>query len=65
MSFNADGLRYDLADKYQATNLIKFRESGIEAAYLEPCYPSLTFPNHYSIVTGLYPAHHGIVDNTF
>jgi predicted AlkP superfamily pyrophosphatase or phosphodiesterase len=62
---SADGLRYDLADKYQATNLIKLRESGIEAAYLQPCYPSLTFPNHYSIVTGLYPAHHGIVDNTF
>jgi len=32
---------------------------------MQSCYPSLTFPNHYSIVTGLYPSHHGIVDNTF
>src|SRR6185436_16826689 len=28
-------------------------------------FPSLTFPNHYSIVTGLYPVHHGIVNNSF
>lgn len=30
-----------------------------------PSYPSLTFPNHYTIVTGLYPEHHGIVANSF
>src|SRR3546814_16612641 len=30
-----------------------------------PSYPSVTFPNHYSIVTGLYPSHHGLVNNTF
>jgi alkaline phosphatase D len=30
-----------------------------------PAYPSLTFPNHISIVTGLYPEHHGIVANSF
>lgn len=60
-----DAFRWDLADKYQAKNLIKLRESGVQAAYLKPSYPSLTFPNHYSIVTGLYPSHHGVVDNTF
>ena len=32
---------------------------------MQPSYPSLTFPNHYSIATGLYPAHHGLVDNTY
>jgi predicted AlkP superfamily pyrophosphatase or phosphodiesterase len=30
-----------------------------------PSYPSVTFPNHYSIATGLYPAHHGLVDNSY
>jgi predicted AlkP superfamily pyrophosphatase or phosphodiesterase len=60
-----DGFRWDLADKYQAKNLIKLREQGVQAEYLKPSYPSLTFPNHYSIVTGLYPSHHGIVDNIF
>ncbi len=62
---SADAFRWDLADKYQAENLIKLRESGVQAAYLKPSFPSLTFPNHYGIITGLYPAHHGIVDNTF
>ena len=62
---SADGFRYDLADKYNATNLLRLRNKGINAAYMQPSYPSLTFPNHYSIVTGLYPSHHGIVDNTF
>jgi len=62
---SADGFRYDLADHYGARNLIRLRESGVTAAYMQPVFPSLTFPNHYSIVTGDYPAHHGIVDNTF
>ena len=62
---SADGFRYDLADKYRAQNLIALRNKGVQAAYMLPCYPSLTFPNHYSIATGLYPAHHGLVDNSF
>jgi predicted AlkP superfamily pyrophosphatase or phosphodiesterase len=62
---SADGFRYDLADKYQATHLLAFRNQGVNAAYMQPSYPSLTFPNHYSIITGLYPAHHGLVDNSF
>lgn len=62
---SADGFRYDLADKYQATHLQQLRSSGVAAKAMIPSYPSLTFPNHYTLVTGLYPAHHGIVDNTF
>jgi predicted AlkP superfamily pyrophosphatase or phosphodiesterase len=62
---SADGFRYDLADKYQAKHLQQFRSSGVAAKAMIPSYPSLTFPNHYSIITGLYPAHHGLVDNTF
>lgn len=62
---SADGFRYDLADKYQAKHLQQLRSNGVAAKSMIPSYPSLTFPNHYTIVTGLYPAHHGLVDNTF
>ncbi|MBS1592111.1 MAG: alkaline phosphatase family protein [Bacteroidetes bacterium] len=62
---SADGFRYDLAEKYNATFLKKMSNEGVKAASMKPSFPSLTFPNHYAIATGLYPAHHGIVDNTF
>ena len=62
---SADGFRYDLAEKYQAKNLLKLSDGGVQAAYMQASFPSLTFPNLYSIVTGLYPSHHGIVDNSF
>ena len=62
---SADGFRYDLADKYKAVNLLRLRQSGVTASYMQPSFPSLTFPNHYTIVTGLYPAHHGLTDNAF
>jgi predicted AlkP superfamily pyrophosphatase or phosphodiesterase len=62
---SADGFRYDLADRYQAENLIRLRNSGVAADYMLSVFPSLTFPNHYSIITGVYPDHAGIVDNTF
>lgn len=62
---SADGFRYDLAEKYNATFLKTISAGGVKATSMKPCYPSLTFPNHYSIITGLYPSHHGIVDNSF
>ncbi len=62
---SADGFRYDLAKKYHATNLLRLSGSGVTADYMQPSFPSLTFPNHYTLVTGLYPAHHGLVDNSF
>lgn len=62
---SADGFRHDFAEKYQAKNLLQLRKKGATAAYMTPSFPSLTFPNHYTIVTGLYPAHHGLVDNSF
>jgi len=62
---SADGFRYDFADKYEAKNLQGFKQKGASAPYMLPSYPSLTFPNHYSIVTGMYPGHHGLVDNSF
>lgn len=60
-----DGFRHDYIDKYDLKNFKAFRAEGASAEGLIPCYPSLTFPNHYSIVTGLIPAHHGLVDNSF
>jgi predicted AlkP superfamily pyrophosphatase or phosphodiesterase len=60
-----DGFRYDYARKFGAAHLEQLGRAGITAEALTPAYPTLTFPNHYSIATGLYPAHHGIVDNTF
>jgi predicted AlkP superfamily pyrophosphatase or phosphodiesterase len=62
---SADGFRYDLADKYQAKHLQQLRSNGVAAKAMTPSYPSLTFPNHYTLVTGLYPSHHGLVDNSF
>ncbi|XP_041106380.1 ectonucleotide pyrophosphatase/phosphodiesterase family member 1 isoform X3 [Polyodon spathula] len=43
--------------------IYRLKECGTSAPYMRPAYPSKTFPNHYSIVTGLYPESHGIVDN--
>uniref|UniRef100_A0A8C4YVZ8 Ectonucleotide pyrophosphatase/phosphodiesterase 1 n=1 Tax=Gadus morhua TaxID=8049 RepID=A0A8C4YVZ8_GADMO len=43
--------------------LSKLRRCGTSTSHMRPVYPSKTFPNHYSIVTGLYPESHGIVDN--
>src|SRR6202166_3800657 len=61
-----DGFRYDYATKYGAKNLLAITMRGASAPEgMIPSYPSVTFPNHYSIVTGLYPEHHGIVANTF
>ena len=62
---SVDGFRYDYAEKYQAQHILDLSKQGVRAASLIPGYPSVTFPNHYSIVTGLYPAHHGIVSNHF
>ncbi|HEY6225009.1 MAG TPA: ectonucleotide pyrophosphatase/phosphodiesterase [Gemmatimonadales bacterium] len=58
-----DGFRFDYFDRYPAPNLHRLAARGVRAP-LVPVFPSKTFPNHYSIVTGLYPEHHGVVENT-
>ena len=60
-----DGYRYDYSEKYGAENLTALGIAGVRAKALLPEFPTLTFPNHYSIATGLYPEHHGIVENAF
>lgn len=61
-----DGFRYDYAKKYGATYLLALARHGASAPEgMLPSYPSTTFPNHYTLVTGLYPEHHGIVATSF
>lgn len=59
-----DGFRSDYLDKYQPPHILELAEKGVRAPWMTPSFPSLTFPNHYTLATGLYPAHHGIVGNT-
>ena len=58
-----DGFRWDYINRYPTPNLNALARAGIRAKELIPSFPVLTFPNHYTIVTGLYPEHHGIVAN--
>jgi len=60
-----DAFRWDYSTIYNTPNLNKIAKEGVKANALISCYPSKTFPNHYSIATGLYPDHHGIVNNSF
>lgn len=61
-----DGFRYDYPQKFGTPHLEAIAHAGVSAPDgMLPSFPSLTFPNHYSIVTGLYPEHHGIVGNSF
>jgi predicted AlkP superfamily pyrophosphatase or phosphodiesterase len=61
---SVDGFRWDYLEKVAAPHLRQLAASGVRAQALIPAFPTKTFPNHYSIVTGLYPEHHGIVANT-
>lgn len=61
-----DGFRWDYALRDRAAHLLALGKRGVWAPEgMLPSYPSLTFPNHFSIVTGLYPEHHGLVANSF
>jgi alkaline phosphatase D len=61
-----DGFRWDYAKRDGAKNLLALGRKGVWAPEgMIPSFPSLTFPNHFTIVTGLYPEHHGLVANTF
>src|SRR5689334_25056629 len=58
-----DGFRADYLDRGITPTLASLAADGVRADALKPAFPTLTFPNHYTIVTGLYPDHHGIVNN--
>jgi len=60
-----DGFRADYLDRGLSPNLSTLAAGGVRAERMIPSFPSITFPNHYTLVTGLYPDHNGIVNNTF
>ncbi|HRR09338.1 MAG TPA: ectonucleotide pyrophosphatase/phosphodiesterase [Rhodothermales bacterium] len=59
-----DGFRSDYWQKTETPALRQLVASGVRAEWMTPSFPSKTFPNHYTLVTGLYPDHHGIINNT-
>lgn len=60
-----DGFGSGYQARYETPALDRLAARGVRAKALRPVFPTLTFPNHYSIATGLYPAEHGIVGNDF
>lgn len=60
-----DGFRWDYLQQHAIPVLRGLAAAGVHAERLNPCYPTRTFPNHYTLVTGLRPEHHGIVNNWF
>ena len=59
-----DGFRPDYLDRAPSRRLRELAQTGVRARWLVPVFPTVTFPNFYSIATGLYPEHHGIVSNS-
>ncbi|KAI8060816.1 alkaline-phosphatase-like protein [Gongronella butleri] len=60
-----DGFRSDYLQRGVTPNMLQFASQGVRAEYMTPSFPSITFPNHWTLVTGLYPEAHGIVGNEF
>lgn len=60
-----DGFRWDYVNRGITPNIRKVIDNGVHAISLRPSFPSKTFPNHYTIITGMYPEHHGIIANRF
>ena len=60
-----DGFRADYLDRFSLPHLRRVMQRGTRARSMIPVFPSLTFPNHYSLVTGLFPDRHGLVGNSF
>lgn len=58
-----DGFRYDYLEKAPTPHFDSLVSEGVEAEGLIPVFPTKTFPNHYSIATGLYPEHTGLIAN--
>ncbi len=60
-----DAFRWDYDSIFGTPVLDEIAGNGVKAKRLIPSFPTKTFPNHYSIATGLYPDHHGLINNTF
>ncbi|XP_019393600.1 PREDICTED: ectonucleotide pyrophosphatase/phosphodiesterase family member 3 isoform X1 [Crocodylus porosus] len=64
--FSMDGFRAEYLQTWSSLlpNIEKLKTCGTHTKYMRAVYPTKTFPNHYTIVTGLYPESHGIIDNS-
>lgn len=62
---SVDGLMNEYLERNETPHFDSFIESGIRADYLIPVFPTKTFPNHWTIATGLYVENHGIISNSF
>ncbi len=60
-----DGFRHDYMERAETPNLDRIANEGLRVERLVAAFPTKTFPNHYTLATGLWPEHHGIVDNSF
>ena len=60
-----DGFRPEYLQRLNLPNFERVWRDGVRSTGMIPVFPSKTFPNHYSIVTGLHPEHHGLVANHF
>jgi predicted AlkP superfamily pyrophosphatase or phosphodiesterase len=60
-----DGFRSDYLEKYHPPNLSRLAAQGVHAKKMIPAFPSVTYPNHHTLATGLWPEHHGIIGNSF
>ncbi|KAH0347606.1 Phosphodiest-domain-containing protein, partial [Aureobasidium melanogenum] len=60
-----DGFRADFLHRNITPSLNSFVRAGVSPEYMSPSFPSVTFPNHFTLVTGLYPEAHGVVGNSF
>lgn len=60
-----DGFRWDYLNRNITPNIEKLKNRGVCALSLKPSYPSITFPNHISIISGVYPQEHNIIGNFF
>ena len=58
-----DAWRWDYIDRADVPHMKALAKRGVRSQGLIPSFPSKTFPNHYTLVTGLYPDHHGIISN--
>lgn len=58
-----DGFRADYFDRHETPALQQLASAGVHAQWMIPSFPTLTYPNHYALLTGRYPDHNGIVDN--
>lgn len=58
-----DGMRSDYLELHKPPTLNRLAAEGVRAKWMQPAYPTKTFPNHYTIATGLYPDNHGLIEN--